>query len=145
MTKAARSTLKVFARPDEQDASASAPQLSSCRVPSGARSEIGQKERNDQRVGQIDEKGTHQRHDDEGQMRGPIALRHRGHVGHRGGGRAQRDPTEAGADHRGVVVAPHGRKDHEQVYGYCHRELNRQDGEDRPGQVDQGPQLHTHQ
>lgn len=49
----------------------------------------------DHSVGNVDEETADQRHDDEGLVGGTVAFAHRGHVGHRGGRRTERDAAES--------------------------------------------------
>lgn len=69
-------------------------------------------------------------------MRGAVPLRHRRHVGHGRGGRAQGDPAEPGADHGGIVIAAHDAEDNEDIDGHRDRELDQKDGEDGRRQID---------
>ena len=50
----------------------------------GLASEMTEEKGDQQRIDDIDEKGAHQRHDDECQVRSTVALRDRRHVGHGG-------------------------------------------------------------
>ena len=107
--------------------------------------EIPQKEGNYHGVRKIDKKGGNQRHDDEGTVRCPEALCDRGHIGHGGRGRTQGYAAESGRHHCGIVAFAHQREQDEQSDEHGESKLCDQDGKDGAGQVDQGPELHTHQ
>ena len=107
--------------------------------------EIPQKEGNYHSVRKIDKKGGNQRHDDEGTVRCPEALCDRSHIGHGGRSRTQGYAAESGRHHCGIVAFAHQWEQDEQSDEHGESKLCDQDGKDGAGQIDQGPELHTHQ
>jgi hypothetical protein len=55
----------------------------------------GEKQLDHERVRNVDKERAHNRHDEEGQVRGPVALCYRGHVGHCGGRCAEGEANKA--------------------------------------------------